>query len=418
MIPIISVDAWEILDSRGHPTLRVLVETASASGTFSVPAGASTGQFEAHERRDGTDRYGGLGVAEAIHNVQSILAPLVVGRDVTAQQQLDATMVEHDGTEHLSSIGANAILGVSGAVAHAASNALDIPLYSSLATDTPGHMPLPMVNLLSGGLHARGGLALQDILVIPRTADSYRDALEIVWDIRTALESIIIDSGERPLVADEGGFAPNVAGIDEAFKLVERAIKRAGYVPDRTEIALAVDIAATHFYHAETERYRIEGESLTSTEMIETVAEWVSRYPILSIEDPLVDTDWAGWTALGKRIDDDIQILGDDLLVTNVDRCRHAHETGAANAVLVKPNQAGTISRAIDVIHEAQQSGMNTVVSARSGETCDSTIADLAVGLDAGQIKIGSLARSERLAKYNRLLEIGRTQNAALADPF
>ena len=275
-----------------------------------------------------------------------------------------------------------------------------------------------MVNLLSGGLHARGGFALQDLLIIPRTADSYPHALEIVWDIRTALESLVVARGERPLVADEGGFAPAVDGLDEAFDLIETAIRQAGYTPDRSEIAMAIDVAATHFYDPETEQYDIEGEQLVPPDMIDTVLDWAARYPILSIEDPLVDTDWDGWETITDRLDDEIQVLGDDLLVSNVDRCRRAHETAAANAVLVKPNQAGTISRAVDVIEAAGNCSMNTVVSARSGETCDSTIADLAVGLDAGQIKIGSLARSERLAKYNRLLEIDRQHDAELADPF
>lgn len=408
MTEITDVDAWEVLDSRGNPTVRVAVETDTARGVFTVPAGASTGRHEAHELRDRDDRFGGLGVRTAIGNVRNELAPLTIGRDVTEQRAIDETIVEHDGTGNLSKIGANASLGVSGAVAHAASDALGEPLYEYLATDAPGRIPLPMVNALSGGLHAHGGIAIQDVLVIPVGAGSYRDAIEMVWDVRIALRERIEESGRRPLVADEGGFSPPLDGVADAFDLLETAVRNAGYAPERDDIAFAIDVAATHFYDPDEGTYELAGRRLTPAELIATIEEWVKRYPIISLEDPLAEDDWEHWIDLADELDNAIQLLGDDLLVTNVDRLNRAVETGAANAVLVKPNQAGTMTRSIDVVRRATETGTAPVVSARSGETCDRTIADFAVALDAGQIKIGSLARSERLAKYNRLLEIDR----------
>lgn len=408
MSEITAVEAWEVLDSRGNPTVRVAVETGTARGVFTVPAGASTGSFEAVEVRDGDERYGGMGVTTAVENITTEIRPEVMGRDVFAQRAVDETLVDLDGTETLSELGANATLGVSGAVARAASNHAEIPLYEYLAPDTPGRSPLPMVNILSGGLHAQGGIEIQDFLVVPTGAETYSEALETVWSVRRSVRDRILERGDRPLVADEGGFSPSVDSIDEAFELLVDGIRDAGRSPGRDGVAIGVDVAATHFQDPETGQYRLESmeRTLDTDEMIDQVIAWTESYPVISIEDPLSEDEWDAWRRLSERLDAGIQLLGDDFLVTDRERLVRADETGAANAVLVKPNQAGTISRTVDVIEEAVSRGVSPVVSARSGETCDPTIADLAVGFDAGQIKIGSLCRSERLAKYNRLLYV------------
>ncbi len=398
------VDAWEVLDSRGDPTVRVRVETPAGAGQFTVPAGASTGSFEAVERRDGGDRYGGRGVQTVVETIRTELASVVVGRDVTDQAEIDAELVEYDGTPTLSRVGGNAVLGVSGAIAHAAARARELPLYQSVQPGDAGGIPLPMVNLISGGAHAVGGMAVQDILVVPIGATTYPEAIESVWAVRSALRDRLMRAGERPLVADEGGFAPSLPSTTDAFDLVTAAIRDAGYRPARDDMALGIDVAATHFFDGD--HYRLEPDRrLAQADMIEEVVEWSEAYPIVSIEDPLAEDAWDGWTALCERVED-VQILGDDLLATNPERVQRAIEGRAASAVLVKPNQAGTITRTLSVIESAQAGELNVVVSARSGETSDATIADLAVATGAGQIKIGSLARSERLAKYNRLFEL------------
>jgi enolase len=428
MTEITAVDAWEVLDSRGDPTVRVRVEAGDASGQFTVPAGASTGAHEAVERRDGGDRYGGRGVREACAAVRDELAPVVVGRPVTDQTGVDEALADRDGTESLSTLGANAVLGVSGAVAHAAADATDRPLYDVLAPDSgPGAMPLPMVNILSGGLHAAADLPIQDFLAVPVGADTYPDALETAWEVRRAAgrrigaerrsaesRTLSGDGEHPPPVADEGGFVPPVDGADAAFDLLVDAVRDAGYTPGQ-EVAIAVDVAATHFYNADRDRYVLAGDALDRDAMIDRVADWIDAYPVVSVEDPLAEDDWTGWERLADRVGDRVQLLGDDLLATNGARLARAVDAGAANAALIKPNQAGTITRTRRVLEAAQDAGWAPVVSARSGETCDATIADLAVGLDAGQIKIGSLARSERLAKYNRLLGIDRAYGGAFA---
>jgi enolase len=416
MTTVDGLDAWEVLDSRGAPTVRVRVDAGAATGTFTVPSGASTGTHEAVERRDGGTRYGGKGVRGAVAAVEDTLAPAIVGRDVTAQRDIDAALVETDGTENLSRLGANSVLGVSGAVATAASAVLGVPLYEYLAPETPGRLPLPMVNVLSGGLHAAGGVEIQDFLVVPVGAGSYPEAVEMAWTVRNGVRECLIEAGQRPLVADEGGFAPPLGDVDEAFSLLSRGAATGGLEPG-VDVRFAVDIAATHFY--EDGEYRLDslGRRLDRDGMIDFVVGLVDDYPVVSVEDPLVEDDWEGWDRLVDRVGDDVQLLGDDLLATNEGRLSRAISSGVANAVLVKPNQAGTVSRAVDVAKRARTDGWGRVVSARSGETCDTTIADLAVGLDAGQIKIGSLARSERLAKYNRLLAIHREHDGALAEP-
>lgn len=414
MIPIKRVEAWEVLDSRGYPTVRTRVETANAAGTFTVPAGASTGTHEALERRDDDDRYGGMGVRGAVKTIRKELAPEVVGRDATDQRNVDAVLEACDGTADLSRLGANAILGVSGAVAHAGAAATDRPLFEHLSGEEPGCLPMPMMNVISGGLHAAGGIEIQDFLIIPAGSDSYSEALETVWAVRQATRDRILAKGDRPLIADEGGFAPPLSSVDEAFDLLEAAIHDAGHESARDDVAFALDVAATHFHDESRDAYVLKhlGLTLDADELIDHVCDWVAERPLVSVEDPLAEDDWSAWQQLTDRIGDDVQVLGDDLLATNMHRLERAVGTSAANAVLVKPNQTGTLTRAIDVVTTAQSAGFEPVISARSGETSDVTIADLAVALNAGQIKIGSLARSERLAKYNRLLEIERTRSA------
>jgi enolase len=341
---------------------------------------------------------------------------------VTDPRGVDEALVDHDGTENLSRLGANAVLGVSGAVAHAAAATTDRPLYEVLAPDAgPGDLPLPMVNVLSGGLHAAADLPIQDFLAVPVDAGTYPEALETAWDVRRAAGRRIGASDHPPAVADEGGFVPPTGDADAAFGLLTDAIRDAGYDPGE-EVAIAVDVAATHFHDADG--YALGGDRLDRQAMIDRVVEWVDAHPVRSIEDPLAEDDWRGWERLADRIGDRVQLLGDDLLATDAGRLDRAVDAGAGNAALIKPNQAGTITRTRRVLERAQAADWAPVVSARSGETCDSTIADLAVALDAGQIKIGSLARSERLAKYNRLLGIHRTHGgdfagaAALAPRF
>ncbi|MFB6196099.1 MAG: phosphopyruvate hydratase [Haloplanus sp.] len=415
MTDVEAVDAWEVLDSRGDPTVRVRVDTTEGSGTFTVPAGASTGAHEAVERRDGGDRYGGRGVRDAVAAVVDDLAPVVTGRPVTDQCGIDEALVDCDGTDDLSRLGANAVLGVSGAVAHAAAAATDRPLYASLAPDAgPGAVPLPMINVLSGGLHAAADLPIQDFLVVPTGAETYPEALETAWAVRRAAGDRIAAGDHPPPVADEGGFVPAVTDADAAFALLDGAVRDAGFDPG-SDVAFAVDVAATHFYDPDRGRYDLGGETLDREGMIDRVTDWIDAYPLVSVEDPLAEDDWSGWTRLADRVGDRVQLLGDDVLATNAGRLERAVDAGAANAALIKPNQAGTITRTRRVLERAQAAGWAPVVSARSGETCDTTIADLAVALDARQIKIGSLARSERLAKYNRLLEIDREHDGGFA---
>ena len=408
MTEIVAVDAWEVLDSRGNPTVRATVETAAGSGTFTVPAGASTGSHEAVELRDGDDRFGGMGVRGAVRAVREELAPVVVGHEVTEQATIDDALVAADGTDSLSVLGANAVLAVSGAVARAAAATNGEPLYDYLSPGEPGGIPRPTVNVVSGGLHAHGGVELQDFLIVPMGAETYSEAIEVVWEVRKAVESRITDAGVRPLVADEGGFSPPMEGVADAFELISAGIADAGFEPSVDDVAFAVDVAATHFYDSDAERYELEteGVSLDRDGMITQLLEWTETYPIVSLEDPLYEDDWVGYRRLAARLDDRVQLLGDDLLVTDRERIDRAIAESAATAVLVKMNQAGTLTRTTDVIERAHDAGLTAVVSARSGETCDSTMADLAVAYGAEQLKVGSLARSARLAKYNRLFEI------------
>lgn len=406
---IIRVHAREVLDSRGNPTVEAEVHCQSgACGRAIAPSGASTGRHEAKELRDGDPaRYAGRGVRRAVVNVRDQIAPRLVGRSVLEQAALDRLLCELDGTPDKSRLGANAVLAVSLACAHAAAAARGLPLWRHLHADGMARLPLPMVNLISGGLHAGGNLDFQDFLLLPVGARSYSEALEMTGDVYRALAATLARHGfEGVLVGDEGGFGPRLRSNEQAAELAVEAIRRAGYTAGR-DAALALDVAATHFYGGG--RYRLRatgGRSLSSEEMVETLQLLVGAYPIQSIEDGMAEDDWDGWEALTTALGGQVQLIGDDLFVTNPERLRRGIAAGVANSILVKPNQIGTLTETLEVIALARSAGYRPVISARSGETEDTTIADFAVGTAAGQIKVGSVARSERLAKYNQLLRI------------
>jgi enolase len=403
---IARVHAREVLDSRGNPTVEVeITGTAGAWGRAIVPSGASTGRHEARELRDGDpSRYAGRGVRQAVANIHGEIASAVVGLPLTDQWRLDRTLFDLDGTPNKARLGANALLGVSLACAHAAAASRKQPLWQYLDTHGQARMPLPMVNLISGGLHAGRNLELQDFLLLPIGARSYGEALEMTVAVYRALGNVLQEAGhEGILVGDEGGFGPKLQSNVEAIEMILRAITRAGAVPGR-DAALALDVASTHFYH--DGRYHLERQSLEAGEMIDLLTRWVDAYPILSIEDGLAEDDWTGWCACTERLGQRVQLIGDDLFVTNPQRLERGIAEGVANCILVKVNQIGTLSETLDVIAMAKSAGYRAVISARSGETEDSTIADLAVASGMGQIKIGSVVRGERLAKYNQLLRI------------
>ena len=409
------VEAREILDSRGNPTVEVDVALADGSvGRAAVPSGASTGAHEAVELRDGDRaRYGGKGVRTAVDNVHQVIAPAVLGADAADQAGVDRILVDLDGTPNKGNLGANAILGVSLACAHAAAAAHDLPLYRYLGGVGARTLPVPMFNILNGGRHAHDSTDFQEFMVMPVGAASFAEALRAGAEIFHALRAILHDEGLATGQGDEGGFAPSLPSNQAAIEVVLRAIERAGYRPGE-EVAIALDPAVTELVEKGSAsngpvRYRLakEGRTLESGELIDLWADWVSRYPIVSIEDGLAEDDWAGWRLLTERLGERVQLVGDDLLVTNTSRIRRAIAERAANAVLIKLNQVGTLSETIDAIDLARNHGWATIVSHRSGETEDTTIADLAVATGTGQIKTGAPSRSERVAKYNRLLRIG-----------
>ncbi len=411
---ITCVHAREVLDSRGVPTVEVDVTLASgARGRAIVPSGASTGRHEALEFRDGNPaRYQGKGVRHAVRHVNEVLGPAVMGVDAVSQHVVDALLLETDGTPNLRRLGGNAVLGISLATAHAAAAGLGLPLYRYLGGSQGREMPVPMVNILSGGLHARGIVDFQDFLLIPLSARSFSEALVMVRNVYHAMGEILTERGASTLVADEGGLAPAVdesdavTGANEAaVQLLVQAIEKAGYRPGE-DAAIGLDVAATHFYHEGEYRLSAENRTLSSAEMVDLLVRWVEAYPIISIEDGLAEDDWSGWQQLTARVGGRVQLIGDDLFVTNTQRLQQGIERNAANAVLVKVNQVGTLTAAVATLRLARAHGYLPVVSARSGETEDATIADLAVGTNAGQIKIGSITRSERLAKYNQVLRI------------
>ncbi len=405
-MPIIEqVGAREILDSRGNPTVEV--EIALIDGTFAraaVPSGASTGEHEAVELRDGGERYGGKGVRKAVQAVLDEIGPAVIGLNADDQRLVDQALVDLDGTPDKSRLGGNAILGVSLAVAKAAADSADLPLFRYLGGPNAHILPVPMMNILNGGAHADTAVDVQEFMVAPIGAPSFGEALRWGAEVYHSLKSVLKKEGLSTGLGDEGGFAPDVAGTTAALDLISRAIEATGFKLG-TDVALALDAAATEFYTAGT-GYTFEGTTRSAEQMTEFYAGLLGSYPLVSLEDPLSEDDWDGWEALTASIGDRVQIVGDDIFVTNPERLEEGIEKGVANALLVKVNQIGTLTETLDAVALAQHSGYRTMMSHRSGETEDTTIADLAVAVGSGQIKTGAPARSERVAKYNQLLRI------------
>jgi enolase len=397
----------EILDSRGNPTVEVDVFLDDgAVGTAMVPSGASTGAHEAVELRDGDpDRYGGKGVLDAVRNVNETLRPELLGIDAVDQVSLDRLLISIDGTSNKSRLGANALLGVSLAVAHAAAESVGLPLFRYLGGAGARTLPVPLVNILNGGKHAIDSTDFQEFMIVPLGAPSFREGLRWAAETFHALGKLLHEKGFATTVGDEGGYAPSLGSNEDAIAAVLTAIERAGYAAGE-QIAIALDPATTELYSDGRYTLAREDRTLTGSELIEFWAQWVGRYPIVSLEDGLAEDDWSGWTELTGRLGDRLQIVGDDLLVTNTERLARAIGEQAANSILVKLNQIGTLTETIEAVEMAQRAGWTAVVSHRSGETEDTTIADLVVALNAGQIKTGSISRSERIAKYNRLLRI------------
>jgi len=399
--------AREVLDSRGNPTVEVEVFLdGGAVGAAIVPSGASTGAHEAVELRDGdAERYGGKGVLQAVRNVNETIRPEVIGSDAVDQVTLDRLLIALDGTENKEQLGANALLGVSLAAAHAAADAVGLPLYRYLGGTGARVLPVPLVNILNGGKHAIDSTDFQEFMIAPVGAPSFREALR--WAAQTfhALGKLLHERGFATTVGDEGGYAPSLESNEAAIATVVEAIERAGFVPGE-QIAIALDPATAELYDDGAYALAREGRTLTSAELVDFWVDWADRYPIVSLEDGLGEDDWEGWQDLTARLGDRLQLVGDDLLVTNTRRLARAIETKAANSILIKLNQIGTLTETIEAIEMAQRAGWTAVISHRSGETEDTSIADLAVALNTGQIKTGSISRSERIAKYNRLLRI------------
>jgi enolase len=403
---ITGLSALEVLDSRGNPTVAVTAHTDAGTGRAIVPSGASTGVHEAVELRDDDPkRYGGKGVLEAVANVEGEIARRIKGFDVEDQAKLDHALIDLDGTPNKARLGANAILGVSLAVAHAAAAAKQMPLYRHVGGENASVLPLPMANILNGGAHADTSVDLQEFMVCAVGAESFREALRATAEVYHALKSVLKARGLATGVGDEGGFAPQLDSNEEALKLIVEAVERAGYAPG-DDVAIALDPASSEFY--DDGRYMLKGErrTLSPAELVELYAEWRKRYPVLSIEDGMAEDDWDGWKLLTQAIGKNVQLVGDDLFVTNVERLKQGIERGVANSILIKVNQIGTLTETLDAIALARQAGYSAVMSHRSGETEDTTIADLAVATGVGMIKTGAPARSERVAKYNRLLAI------------
>jgi enolase len=402
-----SIDGREVLDSRGNPTVEVeVILLDGAFGRAIVPSGASTGVHEAWEKRDGDKgRYLGKGVQQAVEAINGEISEVLVGWEVIDQVGIDEAMIEMDGTENKSRLGANAILGVSLAVAHAAAASQQMPLYRYLGGVSARTLPVPMMNIMNGGKHAAGSTDLQEFMVMPVGAESYSEGLRWGVEIYHTLKKVLSSKGYGTTVGDEGGFAPKVSANKEAFDLILEAIEKAGYTPG-DQIMLAMDAAASEFYEDGKYHLKTEGKVLTGPEMVDFYANWVDQYPIISIEDGLHEDDWDSWVLMMEKLGDRVQIVGDDLLVTAVKRIQTAIDRKAANSLLCKVNQIGTLTEAIAAVDMVQRHGWTAVVSHRSGETEDATIADLAVALNAGQIKTGAPARTDRVAKYNQLLRI------------
>ena len=404
MADIMHIFAREILDSRGNPTVEVEALLSDGShGQAAVPSGASTGEHEAHELRDGDDRYDGKGVLKAVENVNETIADALIAFEADDQRLIDNTMIELDGTDNKKNLGANALLGVSMAVAKAAAEAAELPLFRYIGGPNAHTLPVPMMNILNGGAHADSGVDVQEFMIAPIGAETFAEALRMGTEVYHALKSVIKSKGLSTGLGDEGGFAPSVDSTKAALDLIVEAVEKAGYKLG-SDVALALDVASSEFYENGT--YNFEGGKHSAEEMIQVYADLVEQYPIVSIEDPLDENDWDGYVALTEKLGDKIQIVGDDLFVTNPKRLAEGIEKGAANALLVKVNQIGTLTETFDAVELAHRNGFRTMMSHRSGETEDTTIADLAVALSCGQIKTGAPARSERVAKYNQLLRI------------
>ena len=423
LIEIVDVQGREIMDSRGNPTVEVEVTVATEEGRqfaaiAAVPSGASTGAFEAVELRDGGERYLGLGVEKAVSNINEIIAEEIIGMNALEQVEIDKTMLELDGTPNKERLGANAILGVSIAVAKAAAAALNMPLYQYLGGFNAKQLPVPMMNILNGGKHADNTVDFQEFMIMPVNAESFAEALRQCAEVYHNLKKLLKSRKLATAIGDEGGFAPDLATPDEVIDLILEAIKTAGYEPGK-DFRIALDVAATEIYgdakkKGQEGKYYFVGESKmtgkevyrTSAEMVDMYEALVNKYPIISIEDGLDEEDWEGWKLLTERLGSRIQIVGDDLFVTNVERLQKGVDTGTGNSILVKVNQIGTLTETFDTIKLAHRNNMTTVISHRSGETEDSTIADISVAVNAGQIKTGAPARTDRIAKYNQLLRI------------
>lgn len=405
---IADVYAREVLDSRGNPTVEVEVTTESGSfGRALVPSGASTGIYEAVELRDGDkSRYLGKGVLNAVKNVNEVIAPALVGMDVTDQCGIDRLMIELDGTKNKGKLGANAILGVSMAVAHAAAEFVGLPLYRYLGGFNSKELPTPMMNIINGGEHADNNIDFQEFMIMPVGAPTFKEAIRMGAEVFHALKSVLHGMGLNTAVGDEGGFAPNLESNEAAIKVILEAIEKAGYVAGK-DVMIAMDVASSEFY--KDGKYVLAGEGgkvFTSEELCDFYAELCAKYPIISIEDGLDQDDWAGWDYLTKKLGDKVQLVGDDFFVTNTERLAEGIEKNVANSILIKVNQIGTLTETFEAIEMAKKAGYTAVVSHRSGETEDATIADIAVATNAGQIKTGSMSRTDRIAKYNQLLRI------------
>lgn len=409
MSVIESVYAREVLDSRGNPTVEVeVVLESGAEGRAIVPSGASTGAFEAVELRDGDKaRYLGKGTLNAVKNVNDIIAPELEGLESTDQPGIDALLLELDGTPNKGKLGANAILGVSMAVARASADELGLPLFQYIGGVNAKQLPVPMMNILNGGEHADNNVDVQEFMILPVGACCFREGLRMGAEVFHALKKVLAEKGLACGVGDEGGFAPNLGSNREALELIVEAISKAGYEPGK-DVMLGLDVAASEMYNEETKKYVLagEGKELTAEQMVDLYGDWTTNFPIITIEDGLDEEDWDGWKILTDRLGKKVQLVGDDLFVTNTERLERGIEAGVANSILIKVNQIGTITETLDAIEMAKRAGYTAVISHRSGETEDTTIADLAVAVNAGQIKTGAPSRTDRVAKYNQLLRI------------
>lgn len=413
-LPITDIYAREILDSRGNPTIEVEVLAGDEfCGRVAVPSGASTGQFEALELRDIEERYGGLGVEMAVDHVNARIAPAIIGMNIFDQAEIDEVLIQLDGTKDKSNLGANALLGVSMAVARAGAASLGLPLYAYLGGVNAKRLPVPMMNIINGGKHADNSIDIQEFMILPVGASSFKEGLRMCAEVYHTLKKLLKDAGFSTAVGDEGGFAPNLPDAKAALRWIKNAVEKAGYQTGK-DICFALDIAATELYDQKFKKYVFEGEKTeqgeavvrSAEELIDYYEELLEEFPIVSLEDPLDEEDWDGWELLTTRLGLNVQLVGDDLFVTNTKRLQKGIQRKAANAILIKVNQIGTLTEAFDAIELAKTSGYRTIISHRSGETVDSFIADLAVAFNAGQIKTGAPCRSERVEKYNQLLRI------------